>query len=82
MSDDLGRAEQVAAIAPGQRAVQFLAAGGDIVVTADPATLGPMIDAVLSAATDDPEFAARVTDSQRRILDAKSRLGLLPCAHP
>lgn len=44
--------------------MRFLAAGGEIVVTADPATLGPMIDAVLSAATDDPGLAARVTDSQ------------------
>jgi beta-N-acetylhexosaminidase len=80
VSDDLGRAEQVAAVAPGERAVRFLAAGGDIVVTADPATLGPMIDAVLSAARDDPGLAARVTDAQRRILEAKSALGLLPCA--
>ncbi len=79
VSDDLGRAVQVSAVAPGQRAVRFLAAGGDVVLTADPATLGPMIDAVLSAATDDPEFAARVTDSQRRILEAKSDAGLLPC---
>jgi beta-N-acetylhexosaminidase len=79
VSDDLGRAEQVAAVAPGQRAVRFLAAGGDIVLTADPATLSPMIDAVLSAATNDPGLAARVTDAQRRILEAKSHLGLLPC---
>jgi beta-N-acetylhexosaminidase len=79
VSDDLGRARQVAAVAPGQRAVRFLAAGGDIVLTADPATLSPMIDAVLSAATNDPGLAARVTDAQRRILEAKSHLGLLPC---
>ncbi|MGH3996584.1 MAG: glycoside hydrolase family 3 N-terminal domain-containing protein [Pseudonocardiaceae bacterium] len=81
VSDDLGRAEQVATVAPGERAVRFLAAGGDIVLTADPATLGPMIDAVLSAATNDPGFAARITDAQRRILEAKSQLRLLPCAH-
>lgn len=80
VSDDLGRAEQVAALAPGQRAVRFLAAGGDIVVTAEPATVETMIDAVLSAANNDPAFAARVTDAQQRILDAKNRLGLLPCA--
>ena len=80
MSDDLGRAEQVAALAPGQRAVRFLAAGGDIVVTADPATLKPMIDKVLSAATRNPQFAVRITDAQRRILEAKAHLGLLRCA--
>jgi beta-N-acetylhexosaminidase len=80
VSDDLGRAEQVAALAPGQRAVRFLAAGGDIVVTADPATLEPMIDKVLSAATRNPQFAVRITDAQRRILEAKAHLGLLRCA--
>lgn len=79
VSDDLGRAEQVAAVAPGHRAVRFLAAGGDILVTADPATLGPMIDEVLSAATSDRGFAVRITDAQRRILETKTHLGLLRC---
>jgi beta-N-acetylhexosaminidase len=81
VSDDLGRAEQVADVTLGERAVRFLAAGGDIVLTAEPATLGPMIDAVLSAAIKNPELAAHVMDSQRRILEAKSHLGLLSCAH-
>ncbi|MGH3784677.1 MAG: glycoside hydrolase family 3 N-terminal domain-containing protein [Pseudonocardiaceae bacterium] len=80
VSDDLGRAEQVAAVAPGERAVKFLAAGGDLVLTADPATLGLMIDAVLSAVTGDPGLAARITEAQRRILEAKNARGLLPCA--
>jgi beta-N-acetylhexosaminidase len=80
VSDDLGRAEQVAAVTPGQRAVRFLAAGGDIALTADPTTLGPMIDAVLAHATDDPGFAAQIADAQRRVLEAKLPLGLLPCA--
>ena len=79
VSDDLGRAKQVAAVPPGQRAVRLLRAGGDIVLTADPDTLGPMIDEVLSTAASDPEFAERITESQQRILDAKARLGLLPC---
>ena len=79
VSDDLGRAEQVAAVVPGDRAVRFLAAGGDLVLTADPATLGLMIDAVLRAATGDPGLAAKITDAQRRILESKSALGLLAC---
>lgn len=82
VSDDLGRAKQVATVAPGQRAVRFLAAGGDIVLTAEPATLAPMIDAVLSAAVGDAGFAARVTTAQQRVLAEKSALGLLPCAPP
>src|SRR5262249_30038392 len=79
VSDDLGWAKQVAAVPPGQRAVRFLRAGGDIVLTGDPAALGPMIDEVLSTATSDPEFAERVTAAQRRILEAKTHVGLLPC---
>jgi hypothetical protein len=39
-----------------------------------------MIDEVLSAATTDPGFAVRITDAQRRILKAKSQLGLVQCA--
>jgi beta-N-acetylhexosaminidase len=80
VSDDLGRATQVAAVPPGQRAVRFLRAGGDIVLTADPVTLAPMIDEVMSTATSDPEFAGRITDAERRIVEAKTHLGLLPCA--
>ncbi len=81
VSDDLGRAKQVAAVPPGQRAVRFLRAGGDIVLTADPATLGPMIDEVLSTANSDPEFGRRITEAERRIVEAKTHLGLVPCAH-
>jgi beta-N-acetylhexosaminidase len=82
VSDDLGRAKQVAALPPGQRAVRFLRAGGDIVVTANPATLGAMIDEVLSTATSDPEFAVRIIEAQRRVLEAKSHVGLLSCSPP
>lgn len=79
VSDDLG-ATQVAAVPPGQRAVRFLRAGGDIVLTADPATLGSMIDEVVSTATSDPGFARRITEAQKRIVEAKTHLGLVPCA--
>jgi hypothetical protein len=39
-----------------------------------------MIDKVLSAATRNPQFAVRITDAERRILEAKAHLGLLRCA--
>jgi beta-N-acetylhexosaminidase len=80
VSDDLGRTKQVAAVPAGQRAVRFLRAGGDIALTAEPATLGPMIDEVLATAASDPEFAERITEAQRRIVEAKTHLGLVPCA--
>lgn len=79
LSDDLGNAKQVASIASGQRAVRFLAAGGDVVLTAAPATLAPMIDAVLARAAQDPGFAGRIAAAQLRVLTAKRSMGLLRC---
>jgi beta-N-acetylhexosaminidase len=77
LSDDLGNATQVAAIAPDQRAVRFIAAGGDIALTAAPTTLAPMIDAVLARTQQDPAFAAQVTGAELRVLTAKQHMGLL-----
>jgi len=79
ISDDLGRAVAVAAVPAAQRAVRFVAAGGDLVLTVDPQTAGPMIDALVSRAAADPEFAAALTASARRVLDVKHTQGLLRC---
>jgi beta-N-acetylhexosaminidase len=79
LSDDLGNAKQVGAIASGQRAVRFLAAGGDVVLTAAPATLIPMIDAVLARAAQDQTFAGQLADAELRVLTAKQSMGLLRC---
>ena len=49
ISDDLGNAGQVAAWSPGARAVRFLGAGGDLVLTVNPATLPAMYRAVQRA---------------------------------
>ncbi len=79
VSDDLGNAAQVAAVPPGARAVDFLAAGGDVVLTANPATLSAMVDSLAAAVAGDPRLAARVADSELRILSAKAALGLVRC---
>ncbi len=77
VSDDLGSARQVAAWPAGQRAVQFLRAGGDLVLTVDPATARPMYDAVLSLARRSSEFRRRVDAAALLILRTKQRDGLL-----
>lgn len=77
ISDDLGGAVQVAAIPPGRRAVRFLAAGGDVVLTVHPQTLPAMYRAVLARARDDAAFRAKVEASALRVLGAKQRQGLL-----
>lgn len=77
ISDDLGGAQQVARIPLAQRAVRFVAAGGDVVLTVHPETLPAMYRAVLDRARDDKRFRARVEASALRILTAKHRQGLL-----
>ena len=66
---------------PGARAVGFIKAGGDLVLTANPTTLPTMIDAVLDAAHD-PTFAAQLNAAELRVTQAKAAAGLLPCRTP
>jgi len=77
ISDDLGSARQVAAWSPGERAVLFLRAGGDMVLTVDPTVLPAMYDATLALAQRDPSFRRQVDASALRVLRAKAALGLL-----
>jgi len=80
VSDDLGEATAVAAIQPGQRAIDFLSAGGDMVVSK---TVGPavaMARAIVSRTRNNGSFRARVDDAVLRILREKGRSGLLPCS--
>jgi beta-N-acetylhexosaminidase len=75
ISDDVGGAAQVATIPVGERAVRFVAAGGDIVLTVDPAQI-PVMRAALLSAMSQPAFARLVDAAALRVLVAKSRAGL------
>lgn len=77
ISDDLGSAQQVSAWRPGRRAVRFLRAGGDMVLTVDPGVLPAMYDAVLRRAKASRGFRAKVDHAVLRILMAKQRHHLL-----
>ncbi len=79
MSDDLGAGVAVGAVPPGQRAVRFVAAGGDLVLTIRPRDAAPMGEALLDKAEKDQAFQARLTDAARQVLQAKQRAGLLAC---
>jgi beta-N-acetylhexosaminidase len=79
LSDDLGETKAVADVPPADRAIRFLQAGGDLIISK---TLGPaeeMASALVSKAARDPKFRARVSDAALRVLEAKERAGLLPC---
>nr|WP_269204579.1 glycoside hydrolase family 3 N-terminal domain-containing protein [Motilibacter deserti] len=80
ISDDIGNAVQVSDWSPGERAVKFVTAGGDIVLTVNPQVVPAMVRAVLAKVKADSGFARRVDDAALRVLRAKERLGLLPAA--
>ena len=77
VSDDLGNARQVASVSVPDRALRFLAAGGDLVLTLDNSQTAAMVGAVLARAQADPRFRAQVDASALRVLLAKQHLGLL-----
>jgi beta-N-acetylhexosaminidase len=77
ISDDLANARQVARWAPGARAVRFVAAGGDVVLSVDPATVPAMYRAVLTRAAHDARFRATVDRAALKVLALKEDHGLL-----
>ena len=77
ISDDVGGAAQVAAFSPGTRAVDFVAAGGDVLLTVNPAQIPEMTAAVLARAKSDQAFRAEVDTAALRVLQAKQARGLL-----
>ena len=79
VSDDLGATAAVAGIDPGRRAVDFLSAGGDLVVSKTAEVALAMAAAVRARSTRDAAFRARVDDAAMRVLGAKQAAGLLPC---
>jgi len=79
LSDDLGEAQEVAAIPAAQRALDFLDAGGDLITSQDIGPAEQMATAVVAQADSDSAFRTVVDDDAQRILAAKQAQGLLPC---
>jgi beta-N-acetylhexosaminidase len=80
VSDDLGAAVAVAGIPPAQRALDFVRAGGDLIVSKTPGPADRMASVLVSQASSDPAFKALVDQAALRVLEAKQASGLLPCA--
>ncbi len=75
ITDDLSAAAQLQEWDPGQRAVQAVRAGCDLVLaSADAAAAAPMAQALVEAARSDPALAARVEESALRVLALKDSL--------
>ncbi|MCY1144496.1 glycoside hydrolase family 3 protein [Actinoplanes sp. Pm04-4] len=79
ISDDLGAARAVTAVPPAQRAVRFVGAGGDMVLTIVASDAAPMAGALIAKAESDQSFRARVDEAARHVLETKKRAGLLTC---
>lgn len=79
ISDDLGAAQQVADVPPGDRAVRFLAAGGDIVINGDPSLQAQMTEAVRARAAADPAFADEIRAKVARVVTMKANRGAVSC---
>ena len=79
VTDDVGVAKSVAATPVGERATQFVDAGGDIVLTAEASQVPTMVEALTTKAKQDKAFAAKMDESVTRVLTLKDDMGLLGC---
>ena len=80
MTDDVGAAKAVSNVSPGNRAVRFIEAGGDLVLTVPSNLARSMMTAVASKAAQDKGFHAQVEASVTRVLTLKQEAGLLHCS--
>ncbi|WP_141777690.1 glycoside hydrolase family 3 N-terminal domain-containing protein [Phycicoccus sp. SLBN-51] len=79
ITDDVGAAKAVAAVPVGERATRFIAAGGDIVLTANAGQAPTMRAAIQARMKASPAFVRQVDASVERVLALKVRLGLASC---
>lgn len=79
VSDDVGATVAVDDIAPGDRAIRFLAAGGDMIISKTVGPANAMATAVAARAATDAAFRARVDDAALRVIRAKAEFGLVRC---
>ncbi len=82
ISDDFGNAKAVQRWTPGARAVNFLIAGGDMVLTGNTTTLPAMVRAVTARASSDAAFRGILRTRVLRVLTAKAAAGLLAARPP
>jgi beta-N-acetylhexosaminidase len=79
ISDDLGATAAVASIPPATRAIDFLTAGGDMIISKTAAPADAMVQAIRARVAADARFRQRVDEAALRVLKAKQAYGLLPC---
>jgi beta-N-acetylhexosaminidase len=78
ISDDLAAAA-MRTLSPGERAIRFVRAGGDLLIIGETTLATTMANALKNEASDDPDFAKQVTKSAARVVAMKERRGLADC---
>jgi beta-N-acetylhexosaminidase len=78
ISDDLAAAA-MRTLPPDERAIRFVRAGGDLLIIGDSGLATTMANAIKEEASEDPDFAKRVTQSASRVVVMKERRGLAEC---
>lgn len=79
ITDDIN-AKSVRSIPAAKRAVDYISAGGDILLTGDPASVPAMTRALADKARADEEFATQLESSVLRVVALKERMGLVSCS--
>jgi beta-N-acetylhexosaminidase len=81
MSDDLGATAAVQGIPPATRAIDFISAGGEMIIskTVDPTV--EMAVALTAKAGSDPAFRALVNAAALHVLNLKDQAHLLTCGN-
>lgn len=73
-------AAAVSSVPVADRAIDFITAGGTVVLTGKSADVPVMINAVKSKLGSDSSFADKVTTAVEHVLEAKQSAGLLQCS--
>jgi beta-N-acetylhexosaminidase len=80
ISDAIGGTAAVKDIPPADRAIEFLDAGGNMIISNQVEPASEMARAIAARGSTDAAFRKRIDDAARRILRAKDEAGLLPCS--
>ncbi len=78
ITDDL-HTPALAATPVADRAVRFVRAGGDVLLTAAPNLVPGLISGLTTRMASDPAFEATMAKAVRRVIDLKASLGLVNC---
>lgn len=80
VTDDIGAATALSGVPLGQRAIRFVDAGGQLVLSVRTSDAGPLSRALVSHAIADPAFRRRVDAAAIRVVQAKIDAGLVRCS--